>query len=460
MPGIQSQSTGDVLGDAAVCPKQNAEEFSPSILQSSRLPGVSRQISLIALWLGSLLFIYQELDPWLNINLGVRLSPDRVLFVILGVLFFKTTPQGRSGGKVGRLMAVFAALCTISWLLTRPDAEEAKLRWLTTLFQIAYFPFCIYYIARNSRFTDQDLGRLFKGIAIIQTYLVLNGLAEHFEFTSLVWPHYILNEELNDQWERLSGPFCNSGMFGAALVMNFGCLSVMTLYSRGVRRLYLYALLLLSCACIYWTSTRTVWIGFFVLLVVFNFSGTGLKHIARKLAICVLLVGLTGVAGKFSAFKTSLFFQRQNTIDYRLANLQVGMKAFSENPVLGIGYGSFEKRLSEFEGNVGDPDGDRGHMTAGNENTWLGILVELGLVGLSLYVAIYLLLIKGCLGVLRFDKNEASLSRPLAALGLAMILYMMSNWNTGDLRFHVYEPNLAFFVLGVVMGRREGTVEE
>jgi len=31
-----------------------------------------------------------------------------------------------------------------------------------------------------------------------------------------------------------------------------------------------------------------------------------------------------------------------------------------------------------------------------------------------------------------------------------MVIYMMINWNTGDMRFHLYDPNLAFLVQGVI----------
>ncbi len=172
-------------------------------------------------------------------------------------------------------MLAFALVCTISWFVTHPDAENAKLRWLNTIFQLACFPFLTYYIASNSRYSDarpqttvercddySKLPGLYRICRSITRYRGWFGLS-----TSSMPP-------LSDQGERLTGSFCNSSMLGAALVMNFGCLCVMTLYTTGGKRRYLYALMLLSCACIYFTSTRTVWLGFFVMLVIFYFSRT------------------------------------------------------------------------------------------------------------------------------------------------------------------------------------------
>jgi O-antigen ligase len=403
---------------------------------------------LLVIWLGSLLFYYQYLDPFLNLNFGIRISPDRLLFLTVLLFFLTVTAGRRRGGLIERLMLAFAVLCTLSWLIAKSDAEGARLRWLTTIFQLTYFPFTAYYIGRNSRFSEREVRILFKGIAVIQSYLVINGLAEHFQIVWLVWPKYIINPQLADQWERLSGPFCNSAMYGAALVMNFGCLSLMTLYCTGFKRKCVYALLILSCACIYWTTTRTVWVGFAAMFVVFYFSRTGLRPLSRNLAICLAGIALTGVAGKFSPFKSSLFSQRQNTIDYRMINFQVGMKVFCENPIFGVGYGNFAKRLGEFEERHGDSTDDV-VLTSGNENTWLGILTELGLLGLALYLSIFFLLIRTNVRSLRDKAKGSPLVGPLAALGLAMVFYLMLNWNTGDLRFHLYEPVIAFLIQGV-----------
>lgn len=416
-----------------------------------------KHVWLFPIWLASMLFLYQRLSSFLNLDLGVRVSLDRLLFLVILGFFLKSTSGRRTGGVVGWLMLVFAVICTISWLTTRPDAGENKLRWLNTIFQLACFPFMAYYIAKNSDYSERDLKRLLNGVLIIQSYLVFTALAERYQISWLVWPRYILDITLSDQGDRLHGPFSNSGMLGAALVMNFACLGIMTSYITGAKRRYLYALIFLSSVCIYFTSTRTVWLGFFASLLIFYFSRTALRKPARAVGLCLLAFALTGVASKLSFYNKSLFSQRQETIEYRRLNLQAGLRIFPQHPLFGIGYGGFAKLMSENESYLGL---DEKTLTAGNENTWLGILVDLGLIGIVPYVMIFVLLIRSDVQVLRRHDGKEGLARPFATAAFAMMAYTVINASTGDLRFHLYDPCLAFLVQGIATRLGKRTPEE
>jgi O-antigen ligase len=414
-----------------------------------------KHVWLFPIWLGSMLFLYQHISPLLNLDLGIRITPDRLLFLLILGLFLKSTSGQRHRGSVEWLMLAFAVLCTISWITTGADAGGNKLRWLTTIFQLAYFPFTAYYIAKNSDYSERNLNRLLNGVLVIQTYLVFTGLATHYRISWLVWPKYILDTTLSDQGDRLTGSFSNSGMLGAALVMNLGCLCILTLYSNGAKRLYLYTLMLLSCACIYFTSTRTVWLGLFAMLVIFYFSRTGLRTPVRILGFCLLAVVLTGITSKLSLYEKSLFSRRPETVEYRRINLQAGLKTLSEHPVFGIGYGGFAKRMRE--GGLGP---DEKALASGNENTWLGISVDMGLIGLLLYVMIFALLIRSNIQVLRRYNGEEPLARLFAIVALAMMIYTVINATTGDLRFHLYDSCLMFLFQGIAARLGTRTTEE
>jgi len=131
--------------------------------------------------------------------------------------------------------------------------------------------------------------------------------------------------------------------------------------------------------------------------------------------------------------------------------LQAGLKTFSEHPFFGIGYGGFAKRMY-----AGVPGFDEKALSSGNENTWLGILVDMGLVALLLYLMILVLLIRFDVQILRRHDGEEQLSRPFAAVALAMMVYTVINASTGDLRFQLYPPCFAFLVQGIAarLGKR------
>jgi O-antigen ligase len=105
---------------------------------------------------------------------------------------------------------------------------------------------------------------------------------------------------------------------------------------------------------------------------------------------------------------------------------------------------------------AGVPGFDEKALTSGNENTWLGILVDLGLVGLLPYAMIVVLLIRSDVQILRRHDGEEQLARPFAAVALAMMVYTVINASTGDLRFQLYPPCFAFLVQGIAarLGKR------
>ncbi len=408
-----------------------------------------KHIRLLPFWIASLLFLYQYISPLLSFNVGIRFSPDRLLLLVILGLFIRNTFGKRHVGTIEWLMLSFTILCVTSWFVTKPDSEGAKLRWLNTIFQLTCFPFLAFYIGKTTEFSDKDVWRLLSGVVIIQSYLAFNGVAEYLQVDWLVWPKYILDRTIADQSDRLTGPFGNSSMLGAALVLNFSCLAFMTCYMKGAKRVYLYLLMFLSLGCVYLTHTRTVWLGLLAVLVVFFLSRTELRVVARNITVLLAIGALTGVGSKFSLFGSTLFSQRQETIEYRVENLKLGLRVFARSPLFGLGYGGFAIHMAQYQEADG---GDEIRLTSGNENTWLGILVDTGLVGLALYVAIYASLIRSAVTTLRDRATKPAFVRMLAAVALTMTLYMVLNWSTGDLRFHLYDPCIAFLVNGVTVG--------
>ena len=64
--------------------------------------------------------------------------------------------------------------------------------------------------------------------------------------------------------------------------------------------------------------------------------------------------------------------------------------------------------------------------------------------------------IRSDIKILRRYNGEEQFARPFATVALAMMVYTVINANTGDLRFHLYDPCLAFLVQGIAvrLGKR------
>jgi len=406
--------------------------------------------SLIPLWLFSQLFWYQYMTPDLSINVGLRIPPDRLLFVLLSAMFVTSVRNRPRLDLIEGCMVLFTVMSTVSLIVTGADADGIRLRWLTTLFQLTYFPFSIYYVAKHGQYTIDEVKTLLKWLLAIQTYLVVSGVLEHYRIDALVWPKYILDENIGDQWERLRGPFMNSSFLGAALVMTFAASSVMALYVRGIRSWLLHCILLLTGICVYFTYTRTVWLGFFATLIIFVFTRTGLNRVSGRVLCAILLAFLVGAGSKFSLSSSTLFGRRQNTVEYRIANISLAYKVFLAHPILGLGYGRFGKELRMYE--EAFTDDPETALTSGNENTVFGLLTELGLVGFSLYAMIVFLALRSCVRAYRNLPRSETIERALPVVGGSMLTYFCLNSMTGDLRFHLFTHNIMFLILGVSAG--------
>src|SRR5262249_41746675 len=121
---------------------------------------------LILFWIITVTFLYQYMTPDLSINLGIRFTPDRLIFsFILLVFLWKCLLGELKMAKISTLelaMFIFAIWSTISWFtsgvdMRTSDVYEAKLRWLTTLFNFCHIPFLFYFITKSIGYNKEQM---------------------------------------------------------------------------------------------------------------------------------------------------------------------------------------------------------------------------------------------------------------------------------------------------------------
>jgi O-antigen ligase len=135
---------------------------------------------------------------------------------------------------------------------------------------------------------------------------------------------------------------------------------------------------------------------------------------------------------------------QSSTVEIRVAIQQVSLHLAAEKPVLGWGYGSFDeaKRASDLIVQ-GVPLASVLETTSHDTN--LTILVELGLVGLVLYVAPFLLV---GIRALRRPPPESERWLLASALGSLVVVYVTAS--TLDFRFFSFAQMLPFAFLGIL----------
>ncbi len=116
-------------------------------------PGPSRARTLPATLIA--LFLFSQLFDYHALHLST-VTPDKFFFFLIVVLFANAALTHRlrsipwSGTELS--MALFAILCTVSYLITNPDAAGLHYKWLTTLLNLIVFPFGLYLFAKRTRY--------------------------------------------------------------------------------------------------------------------------------------------------------------------------------------------------------------------------------------------------------------------------------------------------------------------
>jgi len=302
---------------------------------------------------------------------------DRVAFVLLAfVVLICVLARGerlQTAGPATWPMVGLLALASVCLLRQPYDAEAWSVfaaKWLVpfTLFQLAGWVF-----------SDGRSLRKFEIFSIILlTYLTLIAVFFLLDAKSLVFPHYILDENIGIHADRARGPFLQAVANGVSLNL----LALIALDSFRRRRLpgvAALALIVLVPLAIVATKTRAVWLAFAASVVVLTFSSS--QRVRRT---CLALTIATGIglalAISLSNPDSDLSdrLNERSPVDFRMAVYQAGWDMFLEKPLTGWGgemQSELSRRISDF------------HQEAFYfHNTYLEVVVEYGLVGLALYL--------------------------------------------------------------------------
>jgi len=170
---------------------------------------------------------------------------------------------------------------------------------------------------------------------------------------------------------------------------------------------------------------------------------------ARIVGLAVLAAGAIAIALLLPSLRATEVYQVRvaNTVSIqgREALQDWSLRLASEKPVLGWGYGSFD-RVKNTSGFSAEGVPIKNVLQYTSHNTYLTVLVELGGVGLILFVGPFLVL--GARALAR--AREASADRWLAAAALGALLVLVLTASTIDFRFFSIAQMLPFLFLAIV----------
>ena len=265
--------------------------------------------------------------------------------------------------------------------------------------QVLFFflmPVAMYWVVRQTPVTEQALEWLYLSLGLFGIYLALTSLAEVRQLWAFVFPRYIGSTEYVEFFGRGRGPLLNPA--GSGILQGLCMLGMLMRWPRASRfgQLIILALSPLYAWGIYSTFTRSAWLGLALgLLVVLAFS---LSRVWRTAVIGTLVIAALPVVAlnweRLMSFKRDKELSAAEAAESAKLHPILAVVAwhmFLDRPLLGSGYGQYRtESLAYLSDRSTDLPLEKARPYV-QHNVFLALLVDTGLIGMGLFVAMLVL---------------------------------------------------------------------
>ncbi|MDT5148478.1 MAG: hypothetical protein QOI01_211 [Mycobacterium sp.] len=313
-------------------------------------------------------------------------------------------------------------------------------------------PFVVYYVSRALFGSIAAIRTMLVTVVVLAAYSAAVSIMQFTGPTALVWPRYIIDAP---NWpDRANGVLNQPGSNGVVLIIGYAVaiLLAATMTRTPWRRVVLWGIAAACGYAIYLTHTRAVYLGFVLVVVIGALLAKGFR---RPFVTTLIVLGI-GLALNWSTFTSS---DREaggvgstNEVYDRLNADATALWAFAEKPWTGWGLGRF-LAVNTFHHQQYAPDVPwiRGLSVASHFNE-LGILAELGIIGLGLWLAVLVMVIAKLIRGIRTLPSDDAMGRPLAVTALMAMSALSCLGVFADLRLLDYPNAVAFCMAGAAAG--------
>ncbi|WP_433783512.1 O-antigen ligase family protein [Actinomycetospora sp. CA-101289] len=361
-------------------------------------------------------------------------------------------------GVVEWLMAAYLAWNITSMLIPHEyDAVDPvtgtsidTYRWL---FAGVMLPLVVYVVAKSVLDDERSVRWLLWTTVGMSAYSSWVSILQFHGPKSLVWPSYIVDAP---NWEgRANGVFNQPVVNGLILVVGF--VVCLFLADRpGTRRWVRFGLWALAGAAaysVYLTHTRAALLALIVVLGLGIVLASGWRRGFVVSAVLGLLAVAANASTFFSSDRSAGGVGSSNEVYDRLNIMATCLRAVAEHPFVGIGLGRFEAyNTSEHVVWSQEMDWNRGWGIISHQNE-LGIAAELGIPGVLLWIAVVVAVMWTLWRAIRELPRDEFLGAPLAVVGAMVMVVMVVNGLTVDLRILDFAGMLPFLYAGMVAGQ-------
>lgn len=420
----------------------------------------ARNASLILTTLLALVVGYVFGHSFWNMNVGpIPLTLDRVMLLGIAGLFVWRLRWGKLSAAPLAIVdwgfAVVLVWLTFSTLTSQPEDSSVLPKSPYWRLLVSFWtPAFLFAVTRCSPLNDKTIRWFLIALAGLGSYLALTALAETAGVWSVVFPRYIADPEQGLHFGRARGPALNSVSLGVYLsICLWAAWLVAPRLPHKLKMLFWLATPVMAFGVLL-TYTRSTWIGLALSgLVVLAWHLPKRKRVPVLTAVIIL-----GLVFGIGARKSLLQLERedsggvsQHSVQQRTAFAYVSWKMFKDNPLLGVGFGRFYDQKLPYLSDRTQTFELESIRDLHHHNTFLGLLVETGMVGLAAYLAV----LAGLLTSGWRLANNALASPDMQRLGIMLVATVSAYLPSAlfhDLT-HVHSDQwLVFLIAGVAYG--------
>ena len=327
---------------------------------------------------------------------------ERLLFVfilaVLGAGLFNGKVNLRSGIAIEMTMLVFVLICVFSMIRNGflPANPYFPSPWF--VFITGYlFPFIVFIFAKNYIRNENQVSLILHALFFFGIYLCLIAPFEYYDLRQFVFPRYINDSTISVlHLERARGPFLNAAFNGVGILIGFISGLHLLVKKTGFTRVFYQASLLFFFPAVFFTLTRSVYLGLLITLFIFlgwyKTSFSKWKLISLPMTL-VLIVGMVNSPRLLSTERREGGVYQIQEIDIRMALLEKSYFLFTERPLMGIGLAQFIPASTRaYKGQTAFAAEEAGSQF--QHNHLLGIMTELGLEGILVYLTLIFLILR------------------------------------------------------------------
>lgn len=353
---------------------------------------------------------------------------------------------------------LFAALILLAVFFLFAPIGEATFSAKLFYFKGMIIPAMVYFMGRNTKFNDQEVALVFKiifGLTVVgfAVNLMEVVLDTHFQtFTGYANFNQVINNvepsgnfglswtfETQAMTKRLASVFSDPLELSSSVLMGFAAGLIWYLTSKREDSIPYIFIMLFAMASLFFAASRASFASFFVMLffIAITFRLYTLIMIGFSMVVSFVVFVVFFASEDFYFFVIdTLTFQNLSSVGH-LVEWLVALEGMMENP-LGVGLA--------MSGNAGSVTDD---LRIGGENQFLIYGVQLGWIGMIIYILLLTFSIIHSIRVFRNTNNvmtaRVAFTGAAAKTGLILPLF------TANAEMYLYISWISWWMIGYAM---------